>query len=146
MTYDVCWPIQAAFVGGEPLCDLGIPSWALITIFRVIWWKLRRWLQMKYLSGPLPDRNVTLWGDSGCFLANSGHYCGRGATLWCRSPLLSPNNFTYVGSYIKKRVVSGCQCNSCQVPCQGGTWHFGNDVELFCQFRPLLWLGSHCLM
>ena len=23
---DVFWPIQAAFVDGEPLCDVGIPS------------------------------------------------------------------------------------------------------------------------
>ena len=28
------------------------------------------------------------------FLANSGRICGRGATLWWRNPLLSPNKFT----------------------------------------------------
>ena len=27
-------------------------------------------------------------------MANSGRICGRGATLWCRNSLLSPNNFT----------------------------------------------------
>ena len=27
-------------------------------------------------------------------LVNSGHFCGRGATLRCRNPLLSPSNFT----------------------------------------------------
>ena len=30
------WPIQATFVAKEPLCDLGIPSRALITLLRVI--------------------------------------------------------------------------------------------------------------
>ena len=26
-------------------------------------------------------------------LANPGHFCGRGATLWCRNPVLVSNNF-----------------------------------------------------
>ena len=30
-------PIQATFVVGEPLCDVGISSWALITLLRVIY-------------------------------------------------------------------------------------------------------------
>ena len=30
----------------------------------------------------------------GQFLVNSGHCCGRGATLGCRNLLLSPNNIT----------------------------------------------------
>ena len=29
----VFWPIQAAFVVGQPLCDLQIPSWALKPYF-----------------------------------------------------------------------------------------------------------------
>ena len=32
--FGLLWPIQAAIVVGEPLCDLGIPSWALITLLR----------------------------------------------------------------------------------------------------------------
>ena len=36
---DVFWPIQAAFMVGEPLCDVGTPSWALIPLLRVIYWK-----------------------------------------------------------------------------------------------------------
>ena len=28
------------------------------------------------------------------FLVDPGHFCGQGATLWCRKPLLSSNNFT----------------------------------------------------
>ena len=34
--WDIFWPIEAAFVVGEPLCDLKIPSWALITLRRVL--------------------------------------------------------------------------------------------------------------
>ena len=32
---------------------------------------------------------------AGRALANPGHFCGRGATLWCRNPLLSPKILTY---------------------------------------------------
>ena len=28
------------------------------------------------------------------FLVNPGHFCDRGATLWCRNPSLTSNNFT----------------------------------------------------
>ena len=27
---------------------------------------------------------------AGRFFANSGHNCGRGCTLWCKKPLMSP--------------------------------------------------------
>ena len=43
---------------------------------------------MKQLSGPLAERNMTFWGDTGQFLANSGYFCGReqlcdvGITFW----------------------------------------------------------------
>ena len=30
------WETQAVFIGGEPLCDVGIPSKALIGLFRII--------------------------------------------------------------------------------------------------------------
>ena len=33
--FGLFWPIQAAFVVGEPLCDVGTPSSALISLFRV---------------------------------------------------------------------------------------------------------------
>ena len=33
------------------------------------------------------------------FLANSGRFCGRGATLLCRYPFLRPNKFRYVGLF-----------------------------------------------
>ena len=40
MILDVFWPIQATLVVREPLCDdVGTPSWALITLFRVIYLK-----------------------------------------------------------------------------------------------------------
>ena len=47
--------LTAAFVAEEPLCDLGFHPWV----------------------GPLPEQNVTFWGDRGRFLANSGHFCGQ---------------------------------------------------------------------
>ena len=65
---DVFWPIQAAFVVGEPLCDVGTPSWALISF----WW----------------------WFLLGVVLVNSGHFLGGWATLCCRNTLLSPTDFT----------------------------------------------------
>ena len=50
--FGIFWPVQATFVAGEPLCDVGT--------------------------------------------TNSDSICGRGATVWCRNPLMSPNNFTLV--------------------------------------------------
>ena len=40
------------------------------------------------------ERAVLEVGFVGQFLANSGNFCDRGTTLWCRNPLLSPYNFT----------------------------------------------------
>ena len=34
-----------------------------------------------------------IWGLPGCFLVSSGHFCGRGTTLRCRTLLLRPENF-----------------------------------------------------
>ena len=36
MILDVFWPIKAAFVVGEPLCDVAIPSRDLITLLRIV--------------------------------------------------------------------------------------------------------------
>ena len=33
------WSIQAVFVAKEPFCDVVTPSWALINLLRVIYWK-----------------------------------------------------------------------------------------------------------
>ena len=51
---------------------------------------------MWQLSDPLTEPNVLFsgWFWLGVFLANSGHFCGQGATLWAMNPLLSSNNFT----------------------------------------------------
>ena len=40
----------------------------------------------------------------GVFLANPGHICGPGATLWCRNPLLSYDNFTQ-GHFLKMKLL-----------------------------------------
>ena len=50
----------------------------------------------RQLSDPLTEPNVLFWKTIllGVFLANQGRFCGRGATLWCRNPLLSYSNFT----------------------------------------------------
>ena len=39
--WGICWTwlIQAAFVVGEPFCDVGFPSWVLISLIRIISWK-----------------------------------------------------------------------------------------------------------
>ena len=36
MILDVFWPIQGVLVVGEPLCDVGIGSQAIVTLLRVI--------------------------------------------------------------------------------------------------------------
>ena len=37
VSLDRFWPIQDTFVAGEQLCELGIPSGALITLLRIIY-------------------------------------------------------------------------------------------------------------
>ena len=55
------------------------------------------------------------FGDGfGWFLANSGHFCGQGATLWCRDHLFSPNNFTLGHSLKIECLVANVY--TCQVP------------------------------
>ena len=36
MVLSFFWPIQATFVAVEPLCVVGVPSWAIITLLRII--------------------------------------------------------------------------------------------------------------
>ena len=55
------------------------------------------WLVTDVTPVGSPDRadRAILGVTLDVFLANSGHFCGQGATLWCRNPLLSPNVFSY---------------------------------------------------
>ena len=66
--------------------------------FRVTSMKIERFVaNVTAVGSPArAEPNVLLWGRSllGVFFVNSGHICGRGATLRYRNPLLSPNNFT----------------------------------------------------
>ena len=71
----------------------------------------------------------------GVILANPDHFCGRGATLWCRNPLLSSNNYVYFGSFNENGVV-GNRFKSYRIPWQSGTFYFGGDFGLAC-FWPI---------
>ena len=58
---------------------------------------------------PLTERNLIYFADDcGWFLANSDRFCGRGATLFSRDPLLGPNNFTL--GHLLKTEWFGCLC------------------------------------
>ena len=59
------------------------------------------------------------------FIANSGCICSQGTTLWCRYPLLSPDNFS-LGSFSENRVVDN-QFNSCRISWQSKMCYFGGD-------------------
>ena len=55
------------------------------------------WLVADMTAIGSPDRaECASWGRFwlGVFLANPGLFCGRGATFWCRNPLLNADNFT----------------------------------------------------
>ena len=94
MMLGVFWPIQAIFVIGESVCDVGIPSWAL----KPLWsFNEKRVVGCKCNTCRVPSQSRTWYfgDDFGQFFANSGHFCGRGATLWCRNPRLSPNTYLY---------------------------------------------------
>ena len=79
MMLDIFLRIQTVFVIGEPLCDVGTPFWALITLLRNFLEKML--FANVTAAGPLTEENVIFWGWFWVFLANSGHFCGRGAIL-----------------------------------------------------------------
>ena len=129
-------PIEVIFVLGEPLCGVGTPSWALISLFRVIYWKESGWLPRKPLSDPLRGRNVLFWGKSlGWALFWPIHavfvvgepFCGVGTGSWALKTLLR---------VIQENGVVGCQCNSCRIPWQSATCYFGGDLGWAC-FWPI---------
>ena len=62
------WPIQAVFVAWEPICGIRTPSGALITLFRVIWWK--------YVVGNQCNNCRIPWKSETCyFAADFGRAC-----------------------------------------------------------------------
>ena len=79
MILDLFWPIKVTFVVGEPLWNVETANSGRIAVRS-------------------PDRaehailGVIL---AGRFFASSGHFWGRGATLWCRNLLFSSIKFTY---------------------------------------------------
>ena len=91
---DIFWTIQATFVVWKALCGLEIPSRALITSLgpfnenRVVGY------QCNTCRFPCQSGTWRFWNNFEHVLANSGLFCGWGATLWCGNHLLSPNNFT----------------------------------------------------
>ena len=121
MVLDTFWSTWVTFVVGEPLCDVGITFWALIPFLGSLIENRVVHCQRNIYRGHWQSGTWCFCGYFGRFFAISGHFCGRGGTLWCRNPLLSPNNFT-LRSFIEIRVV-GCRCNSCRVPWQSRPWH-----------------------
>ena len=78
----------------------------------------------------LTERNVIFWGGFWIYiLANSSHFCAQGATLWCKNPLLSPNNFT-LGHLLKTEWLVD-DVHTCWVPWESGSWYFGDDFGRF---------------
>ena len=73
-------------------CKKGHKCHISVLLFLSRWATLCLWTAIR-----CPDRvehailGVILAGH---FFAHSGHFFGRGATLWCKNPLLSPKNFT----------------------------------------------------
>ena len=63
------------------------------------------WLVTKVTAVRCPDRaELAILGVILDVFNNSGRFCGQGATLWCRTPLVNSKNFTS-GSFIGNRVV-----------------------------------------
>ena len=92
-------PHQDMFVVAETFCDVGTSSWALDNNFT--WGHLVKteWLVADVTAVRSLDRAecATYFGGYcgwACFWSNQVIFYCRGATLWCRNPLLSSNNFT----------------------------------------------------
>ena len=82
----------------------------------------------------------------GVILANPGHICGRGATLLCRNPLLSSNNFT-LGNSMKIEWL-GTNVTAIGSPGRAERAALGMIMagRIFGQFRTYLWSLSHFVM
>ena len=88
--FGIFWPIHDAFVAGEQLCDLEIPSWALKTWLMIIYWK--EWLiaNATAICSPAKAEGFLVL-ILGVFI-NSSYFCCWGATLWAGNPLLRPKS------------------------------------------------------
>ena len=139
---DAFWPNQAVFVVGEPLCNLENPSWDLIPLFRnrVVGFQ-RNACQVAWKS-----RTWHFGDDFGFFLANSGHFHDRGATLWCRNQFMSPNTFLRaIHQYLERLVTNVTAVGSADRAKRA----ILGVILVGCCFdhlRPLFWLGSHFVM
>ena len=103
---------------------------------------------MSQLSDPMTEPNVLFlgWLWLGVFLANPGHFCGRGATLWCRNPLLSSNNYPQ-GHLMKiEWLVAGVTAVGSLDRTERAIWGVIVTGCIFGQFRSYLWLGMHFVM
>ena len=89
-----------------------------------------------------------IWGVGwlGVFLVNPGHICGRGATLWCRNPLWSSENFTQGHSMKIEWLVT--EVAAIGSPGRAEPAILGGILagRVFGQFRTYLWLLSHFVM
>ena len=126
------WPIQVIFVVKEPLCGVGTPSWALITLLkenRVVDNRCNSYLIL-WQSG-----KCYFGGDFGwaCFWPIQDIFvvaeplCGVGTPSWALVSLL--------GSFSENGVV-GCRCDSYRIPWQSQTCYFGGVCGWAC-FWPI---------
>ena len=108
------------------------------------------WLVAYVMSfGSLSDRNVIFFGWFWTFFGKIRPF------LWLGSHFVfwgSPEPWqSYLGPFNENWVVD-CQCNICWVPCQSGTWNFGDDFRhflansgRFCGRGATLWSGNPLL-
>ena len=62
-------------------------------------------------------------------VTNSGHFSDRGATVCCRNPLLSPNNFTYDHLMKTKGLIADVK--SVESPARAEHDTFGVSLDIF---------------
>ena len=75
------------------------------------------------------------------FLANSGCFCGRGATLRSENPLLVPENLIY--DHLMKIKWSVANVTAIRPPFRAESGSFWVILNFFDQFRPLLWSSKN---
>ena len=73
----------------------------------------------------------------------TSHIIGRGATLWCRNPLLSADNFTQ--GHLMKMKLLVTAVTAIGTPGRAVRAVFGGILagRVFGRFRSFLWSGSH---
>ena len=143
--------LGVSLANSDRICGWGTTLWCRIPLLNPINFTQGHlvkieWLVADVTAAEFPDRAehaIFLVNSALHFFVNPGRICGRGASLWCRSPLLSPNNIIQGHLMIIEWFFSNV--TTVRFPCRAERAILVLVLagRSFGQFRPCLWSGCH---